>query len=320
MKSAAIGVDIGGTKIHFALVDDLGEILYQEILPTEAHKGADYVLNQMLSGIERVYKVAKIQSEIFVKGIGIGSAGQIEFATGTVAFAGATLPGWTGVLIKQEVEARFLLPVIVDNDVNVIAIAEKHYGAARRLTSFVCLALGTGVGGAMVEGGNLIRGAFGGAGELGHVSVDFNGPCCSSCGNFGCLELYASGTGIGRLALEMTNASPGRITWKPNSREVVEAWLKGDYYATQIMGTVIMALATAISGFIHTFNPQAVIIGGGVSEAGSPFFTEIRKETARRTVPSMWKAVEILPASVGVNSGVIGAAAQLWHYSEKGFY
>jgi glucokinase len=314
MKSAAVGVDIGGTKIHFALVDDLGEILYQEFVPTEAHMGADYVLSNMLSGIERVYKVAKIQCETSIKGIGIGSAGQIEFATGTVAFAGATLPGWTGVSIKREVEARFPLPVIVDNDVNVIAIAEKHFGAARQLNSFVCIALGTGVGGAMVEGGNLIRGAFGGAGELGHVSVNFNGPCCPSCGNYGCLELYASGTGISRLALEMTNAFPGRITWKPNSREVIESWLKGDYYAAQIMDTVIMALATAISGFIHMFNPQAVIIGGGVSEAGSPFFTEIRKETARRTVPSMWKAVEIIPTSVGVNSGVIGAAAQLWHY------
>jgi glucokinase len=316
MKSAAIGVDIGGTKIHFALVNDQGEILYQEIVPTEADKGANYVLSHMLSGIERVYKVAKNQGETSVKGIGIGSAGQIEFATGTVAFAGATLPGWTGVAIKQEVEARFPLPVFVDNDVNAIAIAEKHYGSARRLNSFVCLALGTGVGGAIVEGGNLIRGAFGGAGELGHVSVNFSGPCCSSCGNYGCLELYASGTGISRLALELIAASPGRITWKPNSREVIEAWLRGDSYAAQIMNTVIMALATGISGFIHIFNPQAVIIGGGVSEAGSRFFTEIRKETARRTVPSMWKEVEILPASVGVNSGVIGAAAQLWHYSE----
>jgi glucokinase len=315
MKSAAIGVDIGGTKIHFALVDDEGKIVYQEIIPTEAMQGADYVLKNLLSGIEKMYEVAKTRSDISLIGIGIGSAGQIDFSTGTVAYAGATLPGWTGMPIRRVVETQFPLPVIVDNDVNVIAIAEKHFGAARQLNSFVCLALGTGVGGAIVEDGRLIRGAFGGAGELGHVSVNFSGPLCSSCGNYGCLELYASGTGISRLAIEMTSAYPGVISWEPNSREVIKAWLNGDPHAAQIMDTVIMALSTGISGFIHTFNPQAVIIGGGISIAGDAFFKAIRKETARRTAPAMWKTVELIPSSVGVNSGVIGAAAQLWYYS-----
>jgi glucokinase len=316
MRSVAIGVDIGGTKIHFAIVDDQGNIVNQEIIPTEAKHGADSVLRNLLFGIERMYEITKTLGDYSLKGIGIGSSGQIEFSTGTVAYAGDTLPGWTGVSIKREVEARFPLPVIVDNDVNVIAIAEKHFGAARDLSSFVCLALGTGVGGAIMENGMLIRGAFGGAGELGHVSVSFDGPRCS-CGNYGCLEMYASGTGIGRLSAEMTSSFPKTVAWEPNSREVIKAWLAGDPQAIQIMNIVIKALSTGISGFIHMFNPQAVIIGGGVSEAGLPFFTEIRKETARRTVPAMWNVVDLIPSSVGVNSGIIGAAAQLWYYEEQ---
>ncbi|UVI27964.1 ROK family protein [Paenibacillus spongiae] len=310
----AVGVDIGGTKIHFALVDDEGKLYHQEIVRTESRKGAVVVLNQVLEGIERMcLAVPAYTDREKLRGIGIGSAGQIDFATGRVAFAVDTLPGWTGTRIKEEVSARFPgLRVIVDNDVNVQAIAERRYGAAQGLNSFVCLSLGTGVGGAVVENGQLIRGTFGGAAELGHVSVDFNGPRCS-CGNRGCLELYASGTGIVRLADE--RAAAGLYEGQTDSRSVIKGWLDGESSAAAVMDVVIAALSTATSGLIHTFNPQAVIIGGGVSEAGEPLLTALRSETALRTAPAMWKAVQIVPAAVGIQAGVIGAAAQIWHYA-----
>lgn len=313
MKELVIGADIGGTKIHFALVDETGQIAEQHIVPTEAKLGAANVLNKLIAGIEKMHEAASRYPEAALVGIGVGSAGQIDFASGSVAFAVDTLPGWTGTQIKAEITSRFPgLPVYVDNDVNVIAVAEKYFGSAKHLNSFVCLALGTGVGGATMEDGKLIRGAFGGAGELGHVSVNFSGPRCS-CGNYGCLELYASGTGIGRIAAEVA-AAHAVTAWEPNSRAVIEAWRNGDPHAKQVIDTVISALSAGIAGFIHTFNPQAVIIGGGVSEAGEPFFTALREATAQRTASAMWKATEIVPATVGVNAGVIGAAAQLWYY------
>ncbi|WP_308635700.1 ROK family protein [Paenibacillus silvisoli] len=304
----SVGVDIGGTKIHFALVDAQGKLYADEQIPTEAIQGAAAVMERTLQGIERMLGlVDRMKDAVVIKGIGIGSAGQIDFASGSVAYAVDTLPGWTGMRIQARAEERFPdLPIIVDNDVNVMAVAELRCGAAKGLRHFICLALGTGIGGAVVENGRLVRGAFGGAGELGHVSVDFNGPQCS-CGNLGCLELYASGSGIARLAKEEAASFN-------DSRAVMQAWLQGDAQASQLMNIAIAALASGISSLIHTFNPEAVIIGGGVAEAGDAFLSAIRRETQKRTSAAMWKAVELKLAAAGNVAGVKGAALQLWHY------
>ncbi|WP_419872532.1 ROK family protein [Candidatus Pristimantibacillus sp. PTI5] len=308
----AIGVDIGGTKIHFALVDKAGRIIRHEIVPTLAGLGPEHVMQSVLGGIDKLIR----QGEEQIAGIGIGSAGQIDFATGTVSFAVDTLPGWTGTPIKQTVEQRFGLTVYVDNDVNVIAIAEKCFGAGRQYEHYVCLALGTGVGGAVVADGRLIRGTSGGAGELGHSSVQFDGPRCS-CGNYGCIEMYASGTGIARVALEALGDDDASNTRGLSAIEVLADWTVGAPYAVRAMGVVIRALASAISGIIHTFNPQAIIIAGGVAEAGSAFFAALEKEAAARTSPGMWKDCRIVPSYTGAGAGVIGAAAQVWHYAEE---
>lgn len=316
----AIGVDIGGTKIQFALVDERGSIVRRLLVPTEAQSGAEHVMAKLLAGIEKL--LAEAGGPDAVEGIGIGSAGQINSRTGAVEFAGEQLPGWTGMPIREIVEKRFGKPACVDNDVNVIAVAEKMFGAGREYDSFVCLALGTGVGGAIVEAGRLVRGTYGGAGELGHVSVDFNGPRCPSCGNNGCIELYASGTGIARLGQEhldsVTAGTEGRPVWAPDSREIVHAWLEGDAAAARVMDTVFRALGAAVAGFIHTLNPQAVIIGGGVSGTGPVFFEALEKEVKARTSPGMRKVCRLLPAYVGADAGVIGAAAQVWLYGAKG--
>ncbi|WP_274650321.1 ROK family protein [Paenibacillus humicola] len=320
---AAIGADIGGTKIRFALVDRNGRLLRRESVATEARLGAAQVLEKTLSGTGRMLETAKTLTGISggppsVAGIGIGSAGQIDFRTGAVAYAVDTLPGWTGTPIRQAAERRFGLPVCVDNDVNAIAIAERLYGAGRHLRSFVCLALGTGIGGAVFEAGRLVRGAFGGAGELGHVSIDCGGPRCS-CGNYGCVELYASGSGIARLAAESAAAGGfNAAAWGSGARGVIAGWLAGDAAAAQVMALAIRALGTAVSGYIHAFNPEAVIIGGGVAEAGGPFFRALEAEVNDRTSSRMREACRILPAYIGSDAGVIGAAGQVWLCREAG--
>jgi glucokinase len=333
LMEAAAGVDIGGTKIKFALVDRSGTLVYQELVPTEAHLGAEQVMDKVLAGIGRLIAAASegntaakpdVSAEgdiaswpggrFRIAGIGIGSAGQIDFRTGEVAYAVDTLPGWTGTPIKRLVEERFGLPVYVDNDVNVMAAAEQLYGTGRQLRSFVCLALGTGIGGAVVEAGRLIRGAFGGAGELGHVSVDFNGPRCS-CGNYGCIELYASGTGIARLASESAAAGGyDAAKWGGGSNGVMNAWQHGDPQAERIVNLAIRALGTAVGGYIHAFNPQAVIVGGGIAAAGKPFFRALAQAVDERTSARMRETCRIVPAFAGGNAGVIGAAAQVWLY------
>lgn len=316
MQEVSIGVDIGGTKIHFAVVDQQGNILFDHIEPTPAKEGAAKIMETVIVGIEKMNTFIESADSLLCKGIGIGSAGQINFETGSVQFAVDTLPGWTGTPIKAIVQDKYHLPVYVDNDVNVIALAEKCYGSGAQFRHFICLALGTGVGGGIVESDRIVRGTFGGAGELGHFSVDFNGPRCS-CGNYGCIELYASGSGIARLASEMIDKHQWKVDWEPNSRSVISAWQASDPHAVQVMDTVLRALSTGISGLIHIFNPQAVIIGGGVMDAGESILSVLRETVKVRTAPSMWKDVQLLPAKVGNRSGVIGAAAQTWFYERQ---
>ncbi|ANA81301.1 ROK family protein [Paenibacillus glucanolyticus] len=312
--SYAIGVDIGGTKVQFAVIDREGNITNRHRVPTEANKGPEQLMNKVLLGIDMMME--SIDQEEEIQGIGIGSAGQIDYREGTVRYAGDTLPDWTGTAIKEMIARRYNTSVYVDNDVNVIAIAEKMYGVGKHCDHFVCLALGTGIGGAVMEAGRLIRGVFGGAAELGHVSIDINGPRCS-CGNNGCVELYASGSGIARLGLEMQRNGSASYAWRPNARDIIQAWHQHDPSATQVMRIVIRALGSAIAGYIHTFNPEAVVVGGGVAQSGPRFLQALDQEVNARTSSYMRGCCRLIPANFGSDAGVIGAAAQVWHYGES---
>jgi glucokinase len=311
----AIGVDIGGTKIHFGLISQSGEILHQLTLPTLAPERK--VMSQVISGIEEVHTQANQNfAGNVVAGIGIGSAGQINFHSGTVHYASSLIPDYTGTPIKEIVSRRFGLPVYVDNDVNVLALAEKYFGAGRGADHLLCLALGTGVGGALLVNGQLVHGAFGGAGEIGHISVDYKGPRCH-CGNFGCLEMYASGTGISqRYETRWKKANPDLFCDKITAREVIARWLDGQPLAGEVMSEAIEALGAAVAGLIHTLNPQKVVIGGGIAEVGEPLFAKLREQVSMRTMPSMLASVEIVPAVMGDRSNMVGAAVQIWEYKD----
>ncbi|WP_309119571.1 ROK family protein [Paenibacillus sp.] len=312
VAEAAIGVDIGGTSLKFAAVDREGRVLRHWTRPTPATNPAEGILRELLTGIEKLLaELGEEAPELRVAGIGIGSAGQIDKRDGSVAFAVDTIPGYTGTPIKARVEERFPeLPTFVDNDVNVLALAEKHYGAGRELQDFVCVALGTGIGGAIVQSGKLVHGVYGGAGELGHLSVDFNGPRCS-CGNYGCIELYASGTGIERLLKERFEDA-AKPAWELNAAGLLTAWQSGDSLAGEAMDVVLGALGTALAGIVHALNPEAIVLGGGIVEKAPALLAAVEEATRLRTSPVMWKHVRLLPAIAGNRAGVIGAAAQVW--------
>ena len=312
---AAIGVDIGGTSLKFAVVDQEGRVLRERTAATPSHGGANSIMSEMLAGIDSLLADMRASApDVPIEGIGIGAAGQIDAKDGSVAFAVDTIPGWTGTPIRRLTADRFpALPVYVDNDVNVLALAEKYYGAGKNARHFVCVALGTGIGGAIVQDGAIVHGAYGGAGELGHLSVDFNGPRCS-CGNFGCLELYASGSGIHRLLADMFDGlSPP--AWELNAAGLLSAWERGDAAAAEVMDVVLGALGSAFASIIHALNPEAIIVGGGMLDRVPALLPAIERATAPRTSPAMWKHVKLLPALSGNRSGVIGAAAQVWHHS-----
>ncbi|UKS30498.1 ROK family protein [Paenibacillus sp. HWE-109] len=307
----AIGVDIGGTKINAGVVNAKGEVLYNVSMPTGAGqvKTVDRVqmtLQQLLTEVEIK------QPGLRYKGIGVGSAGQIDWQKGQVRSASDIIPGYAGTPLRNLLSQQFGLPTFVDNDVNVLAITEKHLGSGRGAQYFICLALGTGVGGAIVVGGQLVHGSWGAGGELGHVSVDFNGVPCL-CGGIGCLEQYASGTNIARRMRELL-AEQGSPDEQVDSREVFKRWHAGDKLATKVMEETMAALGAAVASFIHIFNPDLIVIGGGVAEAGDRLMNGVRSEAIRRTMPSMREGVRMELAYHGNWSGMIGAALQVWEY------
>ncbi|MFX3635682.1 MAG: ROK family protein [Candidatus Pristimantibacillus sp.] len=310
----AIGVDIGGTKINAGVVSMQGDVLHIVSLGTMA--GQANTIDRVLQAVhELIAEVTMKQPAIQFKGIGVGSAGQIDWAEGSVRSASELIPRYAGTALRCILQEQLHIPVVIDNDVNVLVWTEKYFGAAQGVNNFLCLALGTGVGGAIVVNGRLVHGSWGGAGELGHLSVDFNGPLCV-CGGRGCLEQYASGTSIARRMQEKLAQNELPVE-QLDSHEVFARWQAGDTLATEIMEETLAALGSAIASFVHMFNPEIIVIGGGVAEAGDRLFEGLWKEVKRRTMPSMLEGVRIEAAYSGNWCGMIGAALQVWEYSEE---
>ena len=211
-----------------------------------------------------------------VRGVGVGTAGQVQWPDGQIRFASDILPGYTGTPVKQILQERFGLPVYVDNDVNVLAITEKRLGSGICARHVLCLALGTGVGGVVMLDGRIMHGTWGGAGELGHMSVDFRGQSCVM-GSRGCLEQYASGTGIA-ARMKKRLMDEGLDTPFIDSHEVWRRWKAGDPVATEIMLETIAALGAAVCSLIHIFNPDVIIIGGCIQKRGMNYLIRCVKK------------------------------------------
>jgi glucokinase len=307
----AIGVDIGGTKINIGVINRQGEVIISTNLLT--HVVQDNMLERISEEIKSLIKQLKeVKTGTTVSGIGVGTAGQVDWQTGSIRFASDLLPGYTGTKIKEHLHEMLELPVFVDNDVNVLALAEKYFGSGRGLKHIISLALGTGVGGAIMVDGSIVHGTWGGAGEIGHMSVNFKGSPCI-CGNIGCLEQYVSGKGIAKLMNDRLAAFEPEIV-HPNvdAKEVVARWLSHDIEASEVMDEVFAALGSAIASLIHIFNPQLIVIGGGVSEVGEAFLSRVREETQKRAMPSMYAGVRIEASYQGNLSNMIGAGMLVW--------
>lgn len=315
-KEWYIGIDLGGTAIKLAFVTEQGEIAYKVEEATPVSEDGDHTLLQMNHMIEKGLNALQLDRQD-MKGIGIGAPAFLDLERGFV-YSAVNL-GWKDFPLKDRLEEITKMPVIVDNDANVAALGEMWQGAGQGATNLLCITLGTGVGGGVIIQGQIYHGARGTSGEIGHYTsiVDGGYPC--NCGKTGCLETVASATGIVRLALEALDqeqglgkpstlarylAEKGRI----EAKDVVICAQEGDLLSLQILEQVGHYLGIALGNYAIVMNPEKIVIGGGVSKAGEVLFKRIRNYYDKYALPNFTGNIEIVPATLGNDAGVIGAA------------
>lgn len=307
-KKYVVGIDLGGTKINGALADLDGKVLSQYIIPTNAVEGEKAVLDRIISVINTVIKEAG-KSVDEVKAIGIGSPGPLDSKKGMIIET-PNLP-FENFQLVQPIKEAFNVPTYLDNDGNVAAIGEFMMGAGKGTENMIYVTVSTGVGGGAIINGKVYRGKTCNALEVGHTTILPNGPRCN-CGNYGCAEALASGTAIGRQAREVVDK--GLDTSLKNyenvtSYEVFKEAEKGDKVSQEILDTSLNYLGICIANIITNFDPEMVVIGGGVSKGGQIVFDKVQEVVNKRCFKAMAESCKIVPAGLGTDAGVIGAVA-----------
>jgi glucokinase len=317
--SFAIGVDLGGTNLRIAAVGERGKLLEKVTTDTGVARPRDEVIAEMCRAIQALEKKRKAGGRL--AGIGVGVPGIIDLRSGTLRES-PNLPGWENYPVREEIERRLgtRVGVLLENDANAAALGEKWLGAGREVDDLCMITLGTGVGGGIVLGGRIWHGMTGMAGELGHITVEPEGPRCG-CGSRGCLEQFASAKAIERMAREATaggNAPAlARVAAKRgfSSETVCRMAEAGDLAAQEIFGRVGRALGIVLAGLINTFNLPMYVIGGGVAAGWEMFSPALLEEVRRRSFvyaatslhPKGGKTV-IARAELGPDAGLFGAA------------
>ncbi len=287
MNKFSIGVDLGGTNLRIAAVDEQGTLIEKVTLGTQVSLGRDHVIGEMCDAIERLSDKYKNSAPLL--GIGVGVPGIIDIETGLVR-ASPNLPDWVDYPARAIIEQRLKTVVILENDANVAAFGEKWLGAAKDYSDVAMLTLGTGVGGGLVTVGTIWRGANGMAGEFGHITVEPDGHPCG-CGNRGCLEQYASATAVVRMAREAiaNNSQSGLASAASSNSEfsaksIYNLAIQGDEEARRIYRYVGRCLGIALSSLVNSLNLPIYVIGGGVSSAWEAFSPSIFEELRRRSL------------------------------------
>ena len=310
-KKYSIGVDVGGTNIKIALVDKTGSIVYSDTVPTRAEMGYEYTINNMKKAISDLIAQTKVAKED-ISGIGFGFPGQIDCDNGVVLLA-PNIPGWVNVPIAKIIEKEFSIPVKVDNDVRCAALAELNYGAGKGTQNLICITVGTGIGSGLIINGKIVRGAKNVAGEIGHIKLQMHdGPLCG-CGDTGCLEAFASGPAIVAMAQEYIlggKSTKYRELANPDITPyiVAEAAKQGDVVAKRIFEIIGEYIGIGLVSVINLLNPEKIVIGGGVADAGELLFAPIRRTIEQRAMPIQAKSVQVVHAELGNTAGVIGAS------------
>jgi glucokinase len=291
----AVGIDLGGTNIFGGLVDGNGELIATRKVPTPVALGAPGIFQAMREMIKELIGRAGGRR---VVGIGLGIPGLLDRERG-LSLQSPNIP-WGANVPVLPAFTGFGLPVAFDNDVRCHAIGELHFGAGKGMKNFLLVTIGTGIGSGIVINGELYRGPAGLAGEIGHMMLEPGGPPCG-CGKQGCFEALASGRNIGRRASEAGVAG--------SARELFAKGAAGDQRALALIDRVAYDLGRGISIYVNLMNPQRVIVGGGVCQAGDLLFDPLRRYAAEATMPGIRGTYEIVPAHFSDEAGIVGAAA-----------
>ena len=303
----AVGVDVGGTRISAGLVCETGELAALKRRATPRAAGAEATAQQ-LAGL--LHEVLTEAADRDIVGIGVGFGGPVDHAEQQIRRSHHAT-GWAGIKLGEVLSEEFGLPAFLENDANAGGLGEALFGAGRGLRDLLYVNVGTGVGGAVIIGGRLHRGANSNAGELGHVVLDPDGPQCT-CGKRGCVETLCSGEAIGRMAREHSRSGSALADIPEpelSGKTVGELALRGDRLAAEIVKEAASNLGWALAAAVNLLDPEAVVLGGGVPEMGETYLEAVRSAFASYVMEGPAERTRILPAELGYNAGVIGAGA-----------
>lgn len=314
MAKSLIGIDLGGTTTKIAFVSHEGDIMQKWSIPTDVSDKGKHIVPNIIASLKKTMTDSGYTKDQFM-GIGMGTPGAVDIENGTVI--GAFNLNWkTTQHVRDEIQAAIGLQLVLENDANVASLGEFWKGAGEKDEDVIFVTLGTGVGGGVIAGGRLLHGVNGGAGELGHITVQPNGYLCT-CGKRGCLEQYSSATGIVHVAKDMAAEFTGKSRLKElfdNHEEVTSKMVvyladNGDILANRIVDRVSFYLGLALANCANTLNPANIIIGGGVSAAGNTLLGPTTRYFQENTFPAVRDSTRIKLAQLGNDAGAIGAAS-----------
>ena len=323
MKNVAIGIDLGGTNMRGILVNEKGDIIHKLKCESQISRGKDATIKRIFETIkELMFQSGKSLDNII--GIGIGAPGPLDVKKGIIHFA-PNLPGWKDVALKKILEDEFKLKVVLENDANAAAWGEKCFGVGKGIDNLVCFTLGTGIGGGIIIDGKIYHGHNFGAAELGHMTINKDGPRCN-CGNYGCLEAYSSATGIkNRLKNRLKNRIKEGIKSKflkfdhdnkllesLRLKLIFETARMGDDLTKGIVEDAVTYLGIAIANITNMLNPEMIILVGGITNEGNNLLNPLKKEVAKRALSSNYQFLKIVIGTLGDTAGALGAAALLF--------
>lgn len=312
----AIGIDVGGTYIKYALVcKETSEFLFHGKLPSFADKTAQDVMTQILEACSECQKYAE-EHQLKISGIGIGTPGLVDEAAGIVLGGADNIKGWIDIHLKEYIEEHTNFPVVVGNDATLMAKGEVVYGAAKGLTDVVFITVGTGIGGALLINGAMYGGYRNRGTELGHIPLMLGGKPCT-CGAEGCLEVYASTSALIDIYKDNLDKYSVTVEGEITGEHIVNQYLEGDDIAKETMHEHWYYLGRGIAAFVNIFSPQAVVVGGGIAESGDFYIKELSDYVNDFAMPDCRENTKIVRAALGNKAACLGAVATLFEYLEQ---
>jgi glucokinase len=304
VREPVLVIDIGGTKIAGAIAFPDGRIEYYQTRPTRGVEGGDAIMRRAIELAQAII----VAGETKLVAMGVSTGGDVGH-NGEIVYATATIPGWQGMAVRARLEAALGLRVFVDNDGNAMALGEAMFGAGRGYAHILGIVVGTGIGGGIVLNRKIYRGAQGFAGRLGHVIVDFTEQQPCTCGGAGCLEAHAASLAL--IADYKKRTNPPSRDPSFGVKEIAQLAESGDVIAVQVIQRGAYFLGIGIASFLNLFNPDRVIVGGGIAQIGERYFAEVRRVAHARAQGSV-RDTPIVPATLGTHANLIGAAELAW--------